>query len=817
MTGAVTEPGSLGTTASDQPTVRRSTHAKYLGIIILLALVWFFPLFQGKSYSAVPGYRTAVFPWAATDNGKTFFPQSDQAALTFPLQAELSQSVRDGTVPLWNAESFGGQPIFSDGSSAFGYPPKLLLAKTVSPTTAHNLLSVLHVALAGIFTYWLLIDLEVSPLAALFGAIAWMFGSFTLAWLQLEVVAPLFAWFPASLVTMRKAVTRTWLWVPAASACLALLFLSTHLLFADVCMVAVCAYGGFLALSSLIKRWRIGDGLRSIAAGARGVVAGLLGIGLAGVVLVPTAYALKDISRQPLTFQEITKIFILSPVDLKYSLLPPALPISDPKMEWGMAFVGTCTAVLAVVGLFLRRRGAGLGRGLVIGALLVAFGGPVSWLAFRIIPGMNVFRPYSRLLFVFDMGVAVLGAVGLDAAMRAVAGGQDPVRPRPGRHSRTTRVRHSRRWWVSRVLAVMIIAFTALQLGVYGRHINPPFLPSTQRLSLSATPLTKALASGTGAGGWPDQVLPANDSSSGWQPPMLDSNVALVFGLHSASGYDSSVPTRTVSVWRVVGGESPDEVIDNKLPGAFQPTFDAAKVRYDLLPRLGVNQVALTPAAAAVPSVVAQLTSLGWRRGYSGSDGTVYTWTGPKTGPVVVFGTTTAANDRAALDELSSPAFDYRTDAILLSGEAPVTQSGGSGTVVSARQGVNTAAITTHASAPGLLVIPEMWDRGWTATVNGLPSPVLRANFNQQAVAVPAGDAVVKLTFRPTGYLKGMVLTGLSLAVCVGIVLGCLVRRRRSLTTRSTAEVGAPGPPENHGGDVEPTRTLVHLSSPSPG
>ena len=92
-----------------------------------------------------------------------------------------------------------------------------MLADTVSPTAAHDLRSVLHVILAGAFTYWLLIELEVNPLAALLGAIAWMFGSFTLAWLQLEVVAPFFAWFPACLVSVRRAVTRSWMWVPVAA------------------------------------------------------------------------------------------------------------------------------------------------------------------------------------------------------------------------------------------------------------------------------------------------------------------------------------------------------------------------------------------------------------------------------------------------------------------------------------------------------------------------------------------------------------------------------------------------------------------------
>ena len=253
-----------------------------------------------------------MFPWAASNNGNAFYPQSDQPSLTFPLQSELSATLKNGTIPLWNPESFGGHPLFSDGSSAFAYPPKLIAAATVSPTTAHNLLSLLHVTLAGLFTYWLLVDLELTPLAALFGAVTWMFGSFTLAWLQLEVVAPLFAWLPAGLVTVRKAVLRSWLWVAVAALCISMLLVSTHLLFADICMVAIGAYGAALAIRSLIRKSRSGHRRSALAGPLRGVSAIGLGIGLAGVVLVPTAYALKDVARQPLTFAEITHNFTLS-------------------------------------------------------------------------------------------------------------------------------------------------------------------------------------------------------------------------------------------------------------------------------------------------------------------------------------------------------------------------------------------------------------------------------------------------------------------------------------------------------------------------
>src|ERR1700677_346325 len=271
---------------TDRTLARGGRHLLSILIIALLALLWFSPLFMGKSFSAVPGYEANVYPWAATSNKAAFFPQSDQAALNSPWQSYLARSVKDGSIPYWNSESFAGQPLYSDGSTTLYYPPRLALAATVSPTTAHNVLSVFHVALAGIFMYWLLVDLELSPLAALFGAVAWMFGSFTLGWLQLEVVAPVFAWLPAGLVTMRRSVLRSWRWVVGAAASIAMLFLASHLLFADISMVIICGYGGLLALRELATSWRRSHDWRSAVPIIRVAASAVLGGGLGAGVLI---------------------------------------------------------------------------------------------------------------------------------------------------------------------------------------------------------------------------------------------------------------------------------------------------------------------------------------------------------------------------------------------------------------------------------------------------------------------------------------------------------------------------------------------------
>ena len=326
-----------------------------------------------------------------------------------------------------------------------------------------------------------------------------------------------------------------------------------------------------------------------------------------------------------------------------------------------------------------------------------------------------------------------------------------------------------------------------------------PCVRPTPALSFPATPLIRALqAGGGGVAGWPDRVLPANVTEGAWQPPMLDSNDPLVFGIASANGYDSSVPTRTVDMWRVVGGEDPGEVIATKLTSAYQPTFDAPMVRFDLLPRMGVDQIAVTPPVTAVPALVAKIEALGWKQTYAGADGSVFTWTGPPTGPVVVFDAEHMADDATALAAFTHPAFDYRRQVILDSAGTSACATG-QARVLSASEGVNTAVVRVRSSAPGYLVVPDMWDPGWTASVNGAAVPVQRGDFNEQVVRLPAGTSVVRMRYSPVGLAKGVALSVVALLVCIAILAAPIVTRvrrrpRRPRHARPSGAVAGPPP-----------------------
>ncbi len=65
------------------------------------------------------------------------------------------------------------------------------------------------------------------------------------------------------------------------------------------------------------------------------------------------------------------------------------------------------------------------------------------------------------------------------------------------------------------------------------------------------------------------------------------------------------------------------------------------------------------------------------------------------------------------------------------------------------------------APAPGWAIFTDGWARGWSARVDGRPAPLLSANLAQRAVPLPAGSHRVELTYRPPGFLAGVVVSGL--------------------------------------------------------
>ena len=763
---------------------RRLEHALAVSILLLLTVAFFNPVFRGLAFSDVGAHQTAVYPWhAQSPVPLDTFPQSDSADLNYPWQTFISRTLRDGSFPFWDPHSFGGYPFYANGQSATLYPPRLLGAAVLSPSETHDMLSMLHVLLAGIAMYALLREFEVGLAGALLSAVAWMFSAFNMAWLHLEVVTPIIYLLPLGLLFVRRALrARTWVWTIMAGGVLGFLPFTGHMIFVGLTYLVVAVYAACLALwrGSAKETGRRIRSSRLRAISRLGAMVGLSG-GVGAVVLVPTFVALFSSNRDPVPYTVLTKQFLGSASTfLLGSFSPPALPLTQQRMH-EMAFAGTATAVLAVVGLFLRRPGTGLGRGIALMSILVAVGTPATWIVYHFVPGFNVFIPYSRLLVFWSFAIALLGGLGLDCVVRLLRGeGSCPLwLARTGKWF-DRRFGSSLRSGAIIALAFGLIGLTAFQLISYGRNINPPFQRRSQALLYPRTPLIDAIQRTTTRGGtsWPGRIVPVRASDPA-VPPVLFAAESLLFGIDSLGGYDSAIPRRTVTLLRVLEGADPDEALRSGLIGAYVPQF-GSKTRLELLTRLGVTTIVAPPGGPVDTRVLAQQRGINADAVYSAADGRVLAISGAPAGPILVHRSEYADGPRAALLRFVSREFDFRKSVILERRMTPheITDGRTDGRVVRAMRGINVNRVELVSGGPGWLVIPEGWSAGWSARVNGRETAVERANFALQAVAIPAGRSIVELKYRPEGFTAGLAMSALTVGGMLVVLGGLAVRRR---------------------------------------
>jgi hypothetical protein len=123
--------------------------------------------------------------------------------------------------------------------------------------------------------------------------------------------------------------------------------------------------------------------------------------------------------------------------------------------------------------------------------------------------------------------------------------------------------------------------------------------------------------------------------------------------------------------------------------------------------------------------------------------------------------------DRAALlARVSAEGFDPRRT--LLLEDRPATTNSAGGDRVAGTNTDGSVRILSYepddviidASLPraGYLLLLDTYFPGWSATVNGEPSPIYRADYNFRAVALPAGKSTVWFSYRPESLRIGLYL-----------------------------------------------------------
>jgi len=84
------------------------------------------------------------------------------------------------------------------------------------------------------------------------------------------------------------------------------------------------------------------------------------------------------------------------------------------------------------------------------------------------------------------------------------------------------------------------------------------------------------------------------------------------------------------------------------------------------------------------------------------------------------------------------------------------------------RDDPNDVALDATLTRPSVVVLRDTFDPSWTATVDGLPAAIARANGIYRAVAVPAGHHTIRFQYRPRDFLAGLTLSVAAAGLLIG-------------------------------------------------
>ena len=698
-------------------------------------------VFLAAALCAVLGLALLGYGFLLRPGQAPYSPASDFVAFGLATKTALYESLRAGRgLPFWRNDEYSGVAAMADPTNAYTCPlnaPFWLWP----PVKAFGPALWLHFLAAGLVGWACGWALRAGPWARLLMAAALMFN-FKL------IIAAYAGWLPSWAVVLPllfAAVLRA-VENPGAAGALtvglagALGLHSGHIqLFYYSSLFLAC----FAAVRAVLRA-RQGDAraatreLATLAAGAA------LATGLGACILLPLAADAPLLSRGRSSYDFFLSGHALTPRHLLTFLNPEALgtPLnaSYPHGElWeDVAYFGAIPLALALAAALSawRRPLVRLLAAGFIASVALALRSPLQRLLFTALPGFGLFRLPGRFLFLSGWFGIALAGLGLDEILRRLRG----------------RLRRPLR----RFAAAALIAAVTFEGSSYARRYLT--MVPQERL-LPEAGLRDFFAARKGV----YRVVPIERSvlNYGWAAPL---------GLQLATGYGSYNYSRYQAYCDLLRWNRP------RSEGARVWTDIPVISRPDMLDALNARYL-VSPRALKLPRerfvLSAHLRDQPFFALYRGmSRGDMYIYENRLALPRAFF--VDRAIPAASPGEAVSLATrtDLRAAAVVESSLRPAQEGGAADDrveTVAARGG----ALEARTSARGTryLVVSEVWNPGWRATLDGRDLKLYKTDVALLGAWIPRGNHRLALRFRPVGWDLGVALTALGAVLCL-VLLG---------------------------------------------
>jgi hypothetical protein len=771
--------------------------------------------------AAILALLTVLFFHEVLLGGKTFVAPDATAPAGFVRMGEHSLW-QDKVYPLWNPYVFLGMPSFGSGTyNPLIYPPDwpLALLQKVVPMPDMTWL-LLYYFLGALFMFLLAREWGARAEGALLGAVAFVFAPNLVAvgshghgsQLVDSAYLPLMVWLASR--WLRRGALADLGWLALAGG---FQMLRGHV---QICFYTWIAIG-LLAGIDWIAALRSPGGLpaRTLRVLGLAVAAGLA-FGIAGFYDLP----LRDYARWSVRgggagggfgMEKATQ-WSMAPYELPSVLVPGYVGFGDATYWGGMPFTNYPNAYLGMVAVllalpvFLTPATGGLAPrifALVLAAfsLLVSFGRhfPLYGFLYDHLPLFNKFRIPVMVILLFQLAAAL-----------ALAWGWSAVLAGPPQRAAGERRRDPVGLLLLGAAVVLLVTLLAGVLGAggceagYVRNAMTHRVPFSEEAARAAYAgyvgdLGKACALGLVAAGaawlaWRRRLAPTLASLMVLGLLLVDllpvsgRVMAPVIGEPTSRNLEAGRDDVVDYLEKVAPAASARilplaEIQDNRYAGfgiaqvggyhaakpqLTQDLFDDSLVTNPFWMRLlNVSYLVIPQALEAPPPFLKQV--------FRGSQ-VVYANLMALPRATIVDRYVVVKPARAILDSIREGRLNSE-DVTCLETD-PGLHLGNKGdaraSIVSYR--LNDVTVDVESGGPALLRLADLWYPDWSATVDGRPVPILRADYLLRAVPIPAGRHRVVFAYRSAAVRAGMMLSiGSVVVALLMIAAGLLVRRAR--------------------------------------
>lgn len=727
--------------------------------------VYYWPVFvDGRLVSAADILGVLGQPWI--DFVPTTSPSNtallDSVVSLAPAMTFVRESLAAGQLPLWSPYTEFGVPFLAQSQWGTLSPvqlPFLVPPSVFSIETAQTLAGMLKIAVAGAGAYALGRALHFSKPAAIFSAIAYMLGGYTVAWLSMpDTSVTVFLPWMALGIELVLFGRRPWLAAVGLGVAMAFAVYGGH---PEVLLYQFAGFVVYGAARVVQDRRRLRGQLRARAAAT--LVAVVLSGLLSAIVLLPAAELYdRSIEATSVRFAPVGAFVVdLGTLERLFdpvkgdSTIGGQSSLQSVFNVYTSLYIGIAGAVMAILALLLRDR-----RALVfwlvaaLGFGLSVKGAPATWVGDLIPSFQGLSRNHALLLWTF--GLAMAAGAGVDRLQRLVAGVSKEKLLAPG-------------------LALLLCVAVFADLYDWGKDYNPR-VPK-QASGIAEPPGYAAVPAGPGA-----------PRAAYLGPAFMRPLVPQFFERADFRGYGQ--PTRLDYEEFMKVNILPED------PGYLSYSDYALGVPDERARRMySALNVGYYVSRAAKPLRVPGARTIERR-------GAVFVQRNGDVRPRAWFaeGHVVTPTRNSALYRLAEPDIDPRRTIVLTADPpAPYGPPVAGDRADMVRYENQDVEIRTRAAGPRLLFMSDSHYPGWKAEIDGKEAEIQQANGLFRAVAVPAGEHTLRFLFRPASVAWGFVLTLLGALLAVALAV---FGRRRVLAPAAPAAPIGPGRLELRAGDA---------------